>query len=68
MSLEFFPIADFDPFFSVKWGHLTAKALYLPYFSYITDPKTGDNRCGSDLIYAVLLKAVSHMEREIYIN
>ena len=33
----------FDPFFSVKWGHLTTKALYLPYFSYITDPKAQDN-------------------------
>ena len=21
---------NFDPFFSVKWGHLTTKALYIP--------------------------------------
>ena len=39
MAWESFPISDFDPFFNVKWGHLTTKALYLPYFSYITDPK-----------------------------
>ena len=43
----------FDPFFSVKCGHRTTKALYLPYFSYITDPKAGDNRCGSGRVLIV---------------
>ena len=30
-ACESFPIADFtfDPFFNVKWGYLTTKALYL---------------------------------------
>ena len=41
----------FDPFFSVKWDHLTTKALYLPFLSYITDPKVEDNRCGSGLVF-----------------
>ena len=55
MAWESFPISDFDPFFSVKRGHLTTKALYLPYFSYITDPKAGDNCCDSGLIFNVLI-------------
>ena len=31
MVWDSFPIADFtfDPFFNVKWGYLTTKALYL---------------------------------------
>ena len=42
----------FDPFFNVKWGYLTTKALYLLYFSIITDSKAGDSRCGSGLVYS----------------
>ena len=41
---------SFDLFFSVKWGHLTTKDLYLPLFSIITDPKAGDSHCSSSLI------------------
>ena len=40
----------FDPFFNVKWGYLTTKALCLLWFSIITDSKVGDNRCGSGLV------------------
>ena len=32
MAWESFPIADFDPFFNVKWGNFTTKGLYLPHF------------------------------------
>ena len=40
----------FNPCISVKWDHLSTKALYLPYFSYITDPKAEDNSCSSGLV------------------
>ena len=40
----------FDPSFNVKWGYLTTKALYLLEFSIITDPKAGDNCCGSGVV------------------
>ena len=30
MAWEYFPIADFDPFSRVNFGHLITKALYLP--------------------------------------
>ena len=43
-------ILTFELFFSVNWGHLTTKALYLPWFLYMTDPKAGDNRCSSGLV------------------
>ena len=46
----------FDPFFSVKWGHLTTKALYAPYVSIITDPKAGDNHFGSSMyLYSMFI-------------
>ena len=37
----------FDPFFNIKWGYVTTKALYLLLFSIITDFKVGDNRCAA---------------------
>ena len=43
-------LGKFDPFFNVKWGYLTTKALYSLLFSTITDSKAGDNRCGSGLV------------------
>ena len=46
----------FDPFLNVKWGYLTTKALYLLYFSIITDPQAGDSRCSSCLVLYVLFK------------
>ena len=57
-----FQFPDFDPFFSVKWGHLTTRALYLHYFSYITEPKVGDNCCGSALVFYVRM---THILRNI---
>ena len=41
----------FDPFFNVKWGYITTKALYLLWFSIITYSKVGDNRCSSGLVF-----------------
>ena len=49
----------FTPFFNVKWGYLTTKALYLLYISIIDDPKEGDNQCGGDcVIYSVCLSVI----------
>ena len=45
---------SFDPFFNIKWGHLTTKALYPLQFSIMADPKAGDNHCGSNLILNIL--------------
>ena len=39
----------FDYFFNVKRDYLTTTALYLLYFSIITDP--GDNHCSSGLVF-----------------
>ena len=50
----------FDPFFNVKWGYLTAKALYLFWFSIITDSKVGDNHSGCGLVFSVAVQFESH--------
>ena len=44
----------FDPFFNVKWGHPTTKALDLPWIAIITDPKGVHKYCGSCLIQHTL--------------
>ena len=54
----------FDPFFSVKWGNLTTKALYLPQCSYFTDPKVGDNYCSSGLVFSLyVIREVSYYNK-----
>ena len=44
---------NFDLFFNVKWGYLHTKTLYLIQFSIITDPKAGDNCCGSGFVLLI---------------
>ena len=53
MAWEFFQFLTliFEFIFNVTCCHLTTKAFFLLYFSYITDPKAGDNRCGSGLVF-----------------
>ena len=53
----------FDPFFNVKWSHLSTEALYIPYIPFITDPKVGDKYCNSSLILNANRNITFHCSR-----